>query len=395
MLRFPLHRIMDTDYIRAKEAPLRWLPSSREYTATSASSATPDEPGGQECDRSSPSSNTSSSSEFEAAPEVQKQICIEEIHLADHQRDSTAWDDGFDGYLQLAQNTATSSSIASVTDAQEDDMAEYREWISTLGGFTPPSTATTETSLSTIQGTWDTESSESLVLDILPTPQSGDARASTEARSVANQGIWRSISLPPPIDSGGGSAQEQYHLLRGGIQGLPMAPATYVVAERLPEQREEGNEQETLSVPGSLPSLIPGEPDLASNMTQSEQESELHDRGSISDETISILLQAEEMSADNENNSEADTPLYYGQLSSNAVAAGQWEGDTMASTVSSLSRVEVYCVEGLSVLQLTEHTREIPFREMDDPPDTVEIDVALLDGGREFEYGSEGDVNNP
>ena len=46
-------------------------------------------------------------------------------------------------------------------------------------------------------------------------------------------------------------------------------------------------------------------------------------------------------------------------------------------------------------MQLIDHVREIPFREMDDPPDMVEIDIAFFEGGGESQYGGEGDADNP
>lgn len=171
-----------------------------------------------------------------------------------------------------------------------------------------------------MQGRGDTELSESLVLDALSTLQSREASMSTEA-SVEEQGIWRSNPLPSSIDNEEDLAQDQYRLLRRGMQGLSMAPAVYVLAERFVEQREEGSEHGILSVPESLPSLISGDVGLASDMTQSEHGRELLERGSSSDETISTLLQAEEMGDANENNSEEGIP-YYGQSSSSAVSAG-------------------------------------------------------------------------
>ena len=129
-LRFPLNRIMDTNSVQSMEAPMQWPSSSRTNAATSASSATPEEPGEQEGVCSPPvCHDTSSSSDFVATTVVRRPICIEELQVAYQQRVTSVWDNGPEGYFQLAQNTATSLSVGSLTDAQEEKVDDYREWL--------------------------------------------------------------------------------------------------------------------------------------------------------------------------------------------------------------------------------------------------------------------------
>jgi len=68
-----------------------------------------------------------------------------------------------------------------------------------------------------------------------------------------------------------------------------------------------------------------------------------------------------------------------------AAEDGQWEGDTEASSRSFLSQVELYRIES-NELQLEGHVMEIPFRELDDPPDG-RMEAASLGQDSEIEHG--------
>lgn len=76
------------------------------------------------------------------------------------------------------------------------------------------------------------------------------------------------------------------------------------------------------------------------------------------------------------------TSYYYGKpLQGEAAGAVMFgEGDTFASTVSTLSRVEVSCIDGLNALPLEGHILEIPIWELDNPTD------ASLDEDGETEH---------
>ena len=175
---------------------------------------------------------------------------------------------------------------------------------------------------------------------------------------------------------------------QGHRQGLSIAPVDFMAAMMMVENEVEEQGSDDHSIPELMPSLQSGGNVSKGDMTLEEKDLEEREGSNQVEEAVSVSLQEGEINLDYECYTQDYSINYYcEQLSREmAVAPGHCEGDTVASTVSELSTLEVYCVEGLNALQLEAHTWEIPFRELDDPPDVEEIEAASLDGASEIEH---------
>ena len=67
-----------------------------------------------------------------------------------------------------------------------------------------------------------------------------------------------------------------------------------------------------------------------------------------------------------------------------------FEGDTVASTISSLTGIQVWRLSGFSANQMEGFIIAIPFQEQDDPPDLGDGGAASLESDNELERA--GDV---
>jgi len=164
-----------------------------------------------------------------------------------------------------------------------------------------------------------------------------------------------------------GSLDGRKASIRSQRQGLAMAPVEYFVALPLVEEEAEircglevMSEEEDLSTSPSMP-------DLRELENSEGQQSYAH----------------EYYSRDSSLN-------YYGELSGEEVfldLLDRMGGDTVASTSSFLSDLEISSVRSQLAQQRTSYIMEIPVRELDDSPDDGLFDAALLEARSRNSFG--------
>jgi len=439
-LRFPLHLIMAQGSPGPAGATLG--PSSNDLTSQT-SEGRHNFPSGRKDGQTLASESSvdhllSSPSSVGYVSMETKRIYVEEIHMV---QDNGPQADVVPEqvYFPLAQETA--SSTASRTTEPQDDMSAFGRWIATLRGFTPPPTALGSTESADPEGATVTTLSSVPILEILPSPTADISSDSVGSLSDAEQYVWRNI-IPPPLDHPDDSPLELPNLIPGLGQGLALSPAAYMEEMAAVDVLAQANDQEQLSIPDSLPSLTPGSisqlEDTLSRLSEEWDDEQYHTSGP--DATV-----FEDQASFNEQDGDyayyhlGNSYNYYGESTQAMPAAAtmQWEGDTAASTASSLSQVVVYSIEEVNdshldgceveipqriqVASLDEeqmgfaslasdsemeqsveevyriadaneslsdgYVREIPFREMDDPPDNDGIAAASLESVSEIEQG--------
>ena len=225
-------------------------------------------------------------------------------------------------------------------------------------------------------------------LEILPSPPGSTSSDSTTSSSVAGHYAWRSlVPLPSDPDELG---IELPPLLYGVQQGLSLSPAAYMEEREVASVLEQAEDLDQDSIPDSMPSLSPGsilhlDEDSSSLSTDVSEEVQREDSGieyPPGDDQEAIFESGDEYTYTSMDNSYHS----YGEEAQEMQTAAdmQWEGETVASTTSFVSRVEVYMNEEDSE-HLVGYRSEIPIRELDDPPDEVGWEAASLSSDNEIE----------